>query len=453
MIILKIPVAHDYIGVKPFITEISSVLFNLEQGKNIFDSSGNFIKGELYGTNFNTIKKDGISYNIVGNTGNVILLNMNINVLNNFKNDLDKQLLELDKKFYKKNSTFCYRKFNSTDYFSSFYNLNSANTEHIKNKNFRKIEIMSMNTPINNTGYLWKLQRWDSVLFVENKMWKNRNMNEFEILQKHNTLIIDCGDIFNYTERIAFLTKEPEIQSYKMSEKFISMEKVFIVSNRQNPIKAELYNGIFTNRDYQYDYGTVCDIKYPIYHEEWENINPVRIKKKEEILSDVEIKRLLINFHKNKKNTTESEEIKNRKHGAPPTYTDICSICSMYLYDDIYVLEKQNRDFHICVCADCLHEHITVPDLNLDHAFNDITILRVKYPRTAAELIQHEDNTMCEYKKQLVTELLEGFTLKRNNKVVETSSFIGYSKDRIRDVLVKDITMYDEKKLFVFEFV
>ena len=454
MIVLKIPVAQGNMDFKPFITEISSILFNSEQGIHVFDDKGNILEGELYGTKFNTIKKDGVSYNIVGNVGNIILAtNFSKGFMENFKIDLYKELEKLDNKYYKINTNLKCRKFNSTDYFSTVYNVNTHYNR--KNNNNREIVLLRNSRPSMNFGYMWKLVSWDYILFREDKIWKNRNHNEFDLLQKHNTLIIDYSDVFNYTERFTFLTEDPTVKDYKMSEKFISMEAV-LVSKTGVPIKAELYNGILCGRDYNHDYSNYTDsnIKFPIYYEEWGNIKPVRIQKKDNILDDDDLVKLLTDFHKDQgQHLTEGEELKNIKHGAPPTYNDICNICSMYLYEEIYVLEKNNRDFHVCVCCDCLHKIVIRCDFDVDYLFNDITILRVKHPRTAKDLILHKDHKIDDGMKQLLIELLEGFTTADDDILMKTNRFIGYSEDEVSSVLIKQISPHKEKKLFVFKFI
>ena len=206
----------------------------------------------------------------------------------------------------------------------------------------------------------------------------------------------------------------------------------------------------------------------PVYAETWDNIKPMRMAR----ISMPEFWDRIntLTYHvlnslcrKYNYDIEELEEEKNVRSGAPSRPNDICQLCRMRLYGEIYVLEyiyDQSTKNHACLCAMCFHlrvnkvlsggskeifRHPNCPHELTDISLDRITVLRVLYPRSVTEIVNDLD--MSYHTKSLLVELLTGVvTISEDNpNVIKTSNYTGYSN--LCDILMKKETT--NKRAFV----
>jgi len=190
MIIIKTDLIYNDIKT------ISSIMFNIEVGKKVYDINGEFNKPD---EDFNTISKNGIIYSMTHNN-NIILTTD--------KKKFPKQLIENSiKKLEEK-------------YLKRFNN---------KIKNERIIDTIIFDNNFNNL-YTWEIQDDFYKLF--------NNKNPKELLMFHNMLIIDNNNIFNTTNKVTIIDKL-SFGNFKMMKKFINKDPV-LFNSYTNSIDLEL---------------------------------------------------------------------------------------------------------------------------------------------------------------------------------------------------------------------
>lgn len=436
MIIIKIDVDKT----DACIMAIATVMFNMELGKNVYSLTGEFNDDA---EDYHVLYKDGISYTIQGTTGRIVVLyNGDDRRYNEFLGwDLEKLMVKLDNEYINK-----YGVIEQYDSRSMDYTLASTFTSK-NDDNCRRIIV---HKDINKKKGLitWMFQQDKrSTLFPEFMREYNRNTWEFSRLKDYNTIIIDTDNIYNTENTVTMLQQLPEPSMYTMIDRFIDMKPITI-SEKYDGIQQQIYDAFgVVNQKTFYSSVDSAHIFTPIYEEKWENIKPARCSILHEKDIDFKINTILNTLKGGYDYTMmELEEIKNVESGVPPTFNDICHCCYMYLYDTIYVLEEKNC--HICVCSRCFHSIIYPSYMDNKSQFYDATVLKVRYPRSIIDILNHEKNTMSDEKKQLMTELING-DYKINNGEVITPTFAGCLS--ISAVLLKQTIPTAGKKLFVWE--
>lgn len=417
---------------------ISTILFNMEMGENAFNMDGSL--GDI-DKDFHVLYDDGITYNIRGIIGNIIMLcgeNNNQKYIKDLITKLGDFLSELE--FTYMNNRGVWKHTNqSTDYTLVSYKCdtpNTVNTRLITDK-------LSLLTK--KYKYVWRLLKpVDAVqLLSDFDLVVSRNVNEFEHLLRHNTLIIDTCDVFGTKENITFVNDTPNIGCYTMSNRFVSQD-VIIYDTNNGSIDDTLRK--FANVYCTYNLREYFDIFYLVYEEQWENINPIRVVHRNNphtLPYEDEIKRIcdiLCSAHDHIH--AELEELKKTGTSILPNRNDICTVCEMYLYDLIYVLERDTN--HVCVCNRCYHDNI-YKLMSYDHI--DINVLKVKYPRTVVDVINMIDTP--DGVRSLLIELTGDNVVVENNSI-STPNYIGY--DNKHDVLLRYITPPSDKTIFICDF-
>ena len=122
MIIIKVDGDAD---IQSYITAISSIIFNMECGEYKFDPDGNIVED---GGDYHNICDGGITYNIVGNTGNIVILGIKTTDLavytESLKWELGRKLKILDAKCATKEPLKIHER-NATDYNMSIHTSNT----------------------------------------------------------------------------------------------------------------------------------------------------------------------------------------------------------------------------------------------------------------------------------------------------------------------------------------
>jgi hypothetical protein len=416
---------------------IATLLFNMELGKRAFN-----IFGELDDPDddFHVIHKDGISYTIQGIIGNIIVMcnqkkrKENKEVIKSLMLNLDKIMYELDDVYIKEYGSIQQYTGKSLDYTLVSESYTKKNTD-------RRKFIHNQDTMSNKSHYIWKIIVDEQEILFGDAGKYDRNMWEYTELIKYNTLIIDTDDVFETSTNITFIDGVPEIKHYIMAKRFINYDvlaynvKYGGVRNILHKVKDPEYK--------QEDQGNIEAIFTPIYAEVWENINPMRIVRGNDNsnITDRILKLLYMSYDYI---LAEFDEIKNVRAGAPPIPNNECQVCGMYLYDDIYVLEKGKN--HICVCAICFHTQIDHQKLFTISRY--VQILRVTYPKTVVDIINTID--MSEDFRSLMLELSgDSVTISStvSGDVITTPNYMGYSN--MESILLKVVLPPEGKKLFI----
>jgi hypothetical protein len=422
---------------------IATLLFNMELGKTVFNTSGEFDNCD---EDFHVLSKNGITYNINGSIGNIIVMydekiqRYNNTYLKELSIKLENTMKYLDDIYIKKYNSIKYFTEQSLDFTLVSRNYDSSrcnvyNRKIILYKYMKEKGITCYNT--------WELKNnIDSNLFIEKSHHTahDRNCWEHTLLKNYNSLVIDNYDVFNFKDDITFIDN---IKRSYLTISDLIITKHMIIYNFHNGgidntlrylknIKNETEN----NCDYMFPYTYT-----PIYKEQWKNIRPIRASNEHDRTNIDQYINILINMDYDYK-LSELEEIKNVKFGAPHSHNDICHICHMYLYDDIYVLEKHK--YHICICAKCFHGKISYENIKT----NNLIILRVKFPRTIKDVINIIE--IPDDFKLLLIELSDKKLIKidKNKKTIITTNYIGFEKQYMEDVLLKKYSISDNKKIF-----
>lgn len=412
---------------------IAAVMFNMELGKNVFNLDGTLITD---GGDYHVLSKDGITYTIQGITGNVVILANDVDKrYNEFLGwDLEKALHTLDDVYIDVHNDIKIYTSKSLDYTLELKAIKSK-----QNKKERRKITLKDSLP-NGDVFTWKMGVTD-ILFHDVKKAYDRNVWEYQMLQRYNTIIIDTDNVFNTEKNITMLNREPEMSDYTMSSRFISMDPISF--SKTSGILYEIKNAFGIENNVS-DFNNIEPVFIPIYEEKWESIRPRRVVVNNETM---DIKITIMSKHFNdcyEYMLAELEEVKNVEAGAPPKPNDVCSLCYMYLHDDIYALEPEKQHCHICVCANCFHEHLHPHHMHKS-AFKNATVLKVTYPRTIIDIIDHKDNTMKDDVKNLMRELCGEYEVFDGG--VRTENFIGYYY--IKEVMLKQVTPPKDKKLFI----
>lgn len=430
MIIIKIDEARD----DATNIAIASMLFNMELGSKAFNSDGEIDEPD---EDFHVMEKDGISYTIQGIIGNIVVLYRgdDLRYIEFLAWDLEKVLQILDDMYIKARvEGIPHYTGKSLDYtLVSELQMGFNNKKKIDR---RKI-VLKADAPSHKSHFVWRMVAdGNKILFTNNEQKVyGRNVNEYNYLVQHNTLVIDTINVFESKENITFINGMPSTRDYSMSNKFVSYD-VFTYSEKYGGIDSVLRS--LKNQENRQEMQDIIiePMFIPVYEEEWDNINPMRAVRRGTNPAANHIIDLLNSSY----NYTlmELEEVKNVEYGAPPTPNDVCHSCDMYLYDMIYVLEL--KDNHVCVCSKCFH--CTVYPTMFDNCA-DINVLKVRHPRTVVDVIDIID--MSEEFRSLMTELAGDVTIK--DDVIMTPNYAGY-KD-IDSILLKTVTPPEDKRLFV----
>ena len=408
---------------------IATTLFNMELGKKVFniDGSINNPDEDLY-----ILTKDGISYTIHGIVGNIVVIyrGENHRYTEFLISDIEKILHDLDMKYMDE-----FKEINCYNGKSMDYTLVSEAISD-RNKKRRKI-VKNKDTPPNKGQFLWRID-WPEIFMSNSRKYVgNRNLWEYETLLLYNTLVIDTDNVFNTKENITIIDDIPKVKDYNISTRFVSLEEFTYDKKygRIDSILREMKDPGYNDQHTMY----ITPVFVPIYEEKWENIKPIRVYiEREECLIDNIIKLLTSSYDYT---LMELEEVKNVESGAPPAPNDICHSCRMYLYDTIYVLECQNN--HVCVCARCFHNDLYPELFDIN---NNITVLKVKYPKTVFDIIYQMD--MPSEIRQLMIELSgEDVRVDMKELTITTPNFVGYSE--IDSILLKTRHPPEGKRLFI----
>jgi hypothetical protein len=409
---------------------ISTILFNMEMGEKIFKPSGDFY--DII-EDYHVLHKDGISYTIQGMAGNIIVLRgmANVAYIKNLRLELISALNTLDRRYIKKYGDIKQYTEDSTDFtlVSQIYKIGCVR---------RTIKI----APDNSTthGYVWKMPTFinSDIFKLQELLCKTRSMWEYHNLEFRNTLYIDTNDVFNMDDQITFIDHIPTINDYNMSELLVSRD-VIIYDAQFGGIHHTLRNLKDPNGDYSVIPSDIS-IRIPIYEEFWANINPIRVAThKHDDICEYILKTLSTRYDYT---LMELEEVKNVEAGAPITANDVCHSCEMYLYDYIYVLEKNNN--HVCVCAICYH-CVIYPNLVELMIEKNIQTFKVEYPRSITDVINILN--VSDNMRELLIELAT-CELVITTSCITTPNYAGYMD--INSVLIKNIIPPANKKLFVW---
>ena len=416
---------------------IASMLFNMELGCKAFNTGGEIDDPD---EDFHVIEKDGISYTIQGIIGNIVVLynGDDRRYIEFLAWDLEKALHTLDDRYINARVEEGIPHYSGE---SMDYTLVSG-LGYKNNADRRKI-VHKADAPSNISHFVWRMVAdGNKILFKKRneQRFVNRDVNEYNYLVQHNTLVIDISNVFESKENITFTNGLPSKRDYSMSNKFVSYD-VFTYSENGgiDSVLRSLKNQENKQENKQEMQDTIIDPLFiPVYEEEWDNINPMRaVCRGTKPAADHIIDLLNSSYNYT---LMELEEVKNVESGAPPTPNDVCHSCEMYLYDMIYVLEL--KDNHVCVCAKCLHGAVY---LTMFDNFNctDINVLKVRHPRTVVDVIDTID--MSEEFRSLLTELSGDVTIR--DDVITTPNYAGY-KD-LYSILLKTVTPLEDKRLFV----
>lgn len=392
--------------------EIATILFNMELGEKAFNVSGDLDDRDDY----HVLHKDGISYTIRGNEGNIVI--MNNEVINNetYIEDLDKNLQKLDELYIKEHGNIQYYTTKSMDFtlVSEIYNENNA----------RRI-ISSNGINPTKSCFKWKIIDRDIILPAIMDRKCSRDVWEHTFLTKYNTLIIDDCDIFDTNDKVTFFDDIPSIKHYNMAKRIVDCcpiifeRKTRSIDNTLRELSG--VNIIKTD-------SSILQAMFPVYEEHWVNIKPMRISKNSKNSTLEHIYSLLLK---------EEENTENDFQGCP---NDICHACGMYLYDYIYVMELVN---HVCVCTKCFHNVIQYEKFS--PKFDKVKVLKVKHPNDISDVIKRISKSEL---RDLLLELSgNDVTIDDKNGSIITPNYMGSGS--IYPVLLKLVPPPENKKLFV----
>jgi hypothetical protein len=399
--------------------EIATLLFNMEMGKKSFNIMGDIDNPD---EDFHVLHKNGISYTIYGSVGSLILLKQNKTddpYFESFIHNMVNHLSDLDDKYNKNCGIINHYTGGSTD-----YSLNS--------KPFTSTTRRIITSTHNQIQQKEETYRWTVIDYIEDGYKKStRDIWEYTKLREYNTLIIDTNNIFNTDCKITFIDSI-KTENYVMSKNFIDYKFTY---NAENKNIDEMLRYLRNDRN-------LIDLEYtldllmftPIYVEEWKNIKPMQGITNREIPPCAYIYDMLYTeYH----TPSELEE----------KIDDVCDSCDMYLYGDIYVLEKGNN--HACVCAFCMqYESIYTYIFGRNKRDPDIHLLRVTHPNTAIDIINKFD--VPDDVRSVMIEL-SGDRVSVENGVISTPNYEGYGvKD---DVLLKLVVPSENKKLFACDII
>jgi hypothetical protein len=410
---------------------ISTILFNMEMGEKIFNPSGDFY--EII-EDYHVLHKDGISYTIQGMVGNIVVMYGMANrvYIEKLALELGGVLSILDDRYIKKYGNIKQYTEDSTDF--------TLVSQIYKGDIRRTIKISPNNNSITQ-GYEWKMSTSinKDILKYQESSHKTRSMWEYLNLTLRNTLYIDANNVFNTTNQIAFIEHTPTIDDYSMSELLVCKDAIIYDTQL-----GGIHHTLRLLKDPKHAHCVIIStlpMCIPIYEDLWVNINPIRVSvhTHDDVCGYI-LKTLNTSYDYT---LMELEEVKNMEDGVPITVNDVCHSCEMYLYDYIYVLEKNTN--HICVCAICYHG-IIYPKL-VDKLIGDnIQTLKVKYPRSIIDVINIL--VMSDDMRDLLIEL-STCELVITTSCITTPNYAGY-KD-INSVLLKNIIPPENKKLFIWE--
>lgn len=411
---------------------IASILFNMELGCKAFNSEGEIDDPD---EDFHVVEKDGISYAIRGVIGNIVVLhNRDYKQYNiSLSRDLDNFLRILDYRYFK------YRKEGIPYYTGKSLDYTLVSELRDNSTDRRNIVHKSDIRPSSKFRFTWSMvSEGNKILSINDSNKVHcRDLNEYNHLVHHNTLVIDARNVFESKEKITFINGIPSKSDYSMSNRFVSYY-VFTYSEKYGGIDSVLRRLKNPTDNQEMQDIIIKDMFIPVYEEEWENINPMRVVCRDNNPITEHIYGLLTSSY----NYTlmELEEVKNVASGAPPAPNNVCHSCDMYLYGMIYVLEL--KDNHVCVCSKCLHDSI-YPEMFDNFNCADVNVLKVMYPKTVVDIIGIID--MSDEFRSLMIELSGDVTI--NDDVITTPNYVGYNN--IDNILLKTVTPPEDKKLFV----
>jgi hypothetical protein len=440
MIIIKIKEHMD----KSTTIAIASMLFNMELGCKAFSPNGEIDDPD---EDFHVIEKNGISYTIQGIIGNIVVLYSgdDHHYIECLSRDLENALQKLD---YIYINTRVEGIPQYTEKSLDYTLVSVLRNNYTNNDDRRKIVCNADALPYKH-HFVWRMvSDGNNILFTNSeKKALGRNINEYNYLVQHNTLVVDTRNVFKSKENITFINGPPLKSDYSMSNKFVSYD-VFTYSEKYGGIDYNLRrmkNSTNIRIMHLLSNIKIKPLFIPVYDEEWENINPMRSVDWDIDDGYVSIHDIVSHIFEMLTSSydyilTELEEVKNVESGAPPRPNNICNSCDMYLYDMIYVLELKNN--HVCVCAKCFHRVVYPAMFDI---FNcaDISVLKVRHPKTVVDVIGTID--MPEEVRSLMIELSGDVKIK--DDVITTPNYVGYTN--INNILLKTMTPPDDKRLFV----
>lgn len=370
------------------ILQIATVMFNMEVGRCVFDKDGKIDHPEK---DFGGFVFQGIEYHITGSSGTIYLALTGGNGVasalhQNFVVDIDAYLNELRDKF----ARHCDKSATHIPVFSKYsHDYVCGGTIGIDAK---------------NTSYKWavKFNNYTDMLRLPDQKTSSKNAIDYaHIHSSSQAILVDMKNLFVYENFMTMVTGFPPYEDLTIWGSYVGVSIDFSCSMGGIDLAIRKILGI------PYPCASDIPVLKDIYTEKWENIRPMRTKgivapdlacireKYDHVLADL-------------------EELRDVACGAPARLTDACVTCGILLYGDIYVIEYKDTN-HMCICPQCGHSNI------LNRISEDLTILKVTYPRTVVDLIKQLNLSDCHSKVLLEMSAITTYY----KEYVRTPSFIG----------------------------
>lgn len=348
-----------------YITAIATTMFNIEAGRWVFDETGK-IKDPT--AEFGGFEFQGVKYHIKGSYGTVILLcdenKTNASYIHSFDAYIWTELCILRRVYNKWSDDNKYRIPVFSPASHDFVSVNDLNRRTGQDTN---IVSTLLSKRLKNKRFIWVLKKNDISTIYPDVKPAYRDINEFNlIIDTSQCLIVDIMGIFNLTQ-LTITSGIPKQDMFSVWSRVIDVPKI-IYSTAFGGIDASIRN-ILNIQKIKIQYARVPII----YEEQWGNVCPMRVHSP--IKPSLDELNNTYDFALN-----ELGEVECVESGGVPRRIDVCVTCCIPLYGEIYVATK--GDNYLCICAQCAHG-VVFPNID-----NTITILRVLYPRTAAEVIK-----------------------------------------------------------------